>query len=174
MAGDVCKCDVCVCPPPIDHTGIDAATRIAVKRKIPVVIFVRSAEQFIVGSVTVRVDSMYGHPGPCVVFGVPSPDGHRYFKMTDEHSSAEDIQSQIAQRESEVKGPVAIPFSDPFSSSNQRGPVRPDDSRTNVGLRFHASHNCPQCGRTQTVISGRGPGNTHTHTCARCATTWYH
>lgn len=41
-------------------------------------------------------------------------------------------------------------------------------------LRFHAGHNCPSCGAYRNVVTGSGPGGTHTHTCPRCNLSWYH
>ena len=37
---------------------------------------------------------------------------------------------------------------------------------------FHPGHNCPNCGRVQTVIYSAGPGRYHTHRCGN--TLWYH
>lgn len=41
-------------------------------------------------------------------------------------------------------------------------------------LRFHAGHNCPSCGAYRNIITGQGPGGTHTHTCPSCRVSWYH
>jgi len=51
----------------------------------------------------------------------------------------------------------------------------------NQGLwGYNSNHTCPNCHytsppRTGTwVVSGSGPNGTHTHTCPRCGTSWYH
>lgn len=39
---------------------------------------------------------------------------------------------------------------------------------------FDASHNCPECGRSQFGVSGRGPTpGSHTHTCS-AGHSWWH
>lgn len=43
------------------------------------------------------------------------------------------------------------------------------------GVGYNPSHRCPNCGRSQYVVSGRGPApGTHTHMCGGCGTAWYH
>lgn len=39
---------------------------------------------------------------------------------------------------------------------------------------FHAGHNCPNCRRTQYVISGHNRDGTHNHACTACPTVWRH
>lgn len=41
------------------------------------------------------------------------------------------------------------------------------------GDRYNASHTCPECGRSQFVVSGSRPGGGHYHTCA-AGHTWWH
>jgi hypothetical protein len=65
----------------------------------------------------------------------------------------------VIVRPSEVR-PVPLPGARPVQ---QRG-----------GLQHDPDHQCDRCGASQYVISGRGPGGTHTHTCGRCGTVWYH
>lgn len=42
------------------------------------------------------------------------------------------------------------------------------------GERFNASHQCPQCGRTQYRIAGWVGNGQHRHTCVSCGTSWIH
>ena len=55
----------------------------------------------------------------------------------------------------------------------KRGEVKPSVASP-FRSGFHAGHDCPVCGRSQYVISGRGPvPGSHTHTCA-AGHTWWH
>lgn len=54
-----------------------------------------------------------------------------------------------------------------------KGEVKPVAASSFRG-GFNASHSCPVCGRSQYVVSGRGPvPGSHTHTCA-AGHTWWH
>lgn len=111
--------------------------------------------------------SLPGYPDKCLVISSPDKDGNHYWLKTFD---------QYGNEVKESVQPLAIPF-DPFSPSSQRSTVQVGADRPGEGnrsLRFNASHNCPECGRNQFVVSGNGPGRTHTHTCNKCGTTWYH
>lgn len=47
-------------------------------------------------------------------------------------------------------------------------------ARTFRGDQFNASHNCPNCNRSQFRISGWVGNGQHRHTCASCGTSWVH
>lgn len=65
---------------------------------------------------------------------------------------------------------LAIPFEERTSRLDH------SQSRAVARITYHSDHNCPSCGRQQTLIDNEdGPGSgTHTHKCHHCGTVWYH
>lgn len=144
---------------------------IALKSGKPLVTFVgcyvTATGDYVVASTRV----LEGYPAQCIVIAVPDK-GYLYWQATLPITATEvDIVKAVSQQ--------ALPFqpsSDPFDPSNKRTTAQREGQLGGraVGLQHNASHNCPSCGARQTIVSGQGPNGTHTHTCPRCQTTWYH
>lgn len=57
--------------PPIEPTYQEASAE-AVRRNVPLVVFIGHARRHIAGAVSCEVESLTGYVGPCVVVGVPA------------------------------------------------------------------------------------------------------
>lgn len=104
--------------PPIEKIAAESsdpyetALAEAVKARKPLVVFVRCESQKAPGAVTVRVNHLPGIGAePAVVFAVPAPGGHKFYRVLP----GGDVASEIALRESEVSRAAS-----PFDKFNQR------------------------------------------------------
>lgn len=82
----------------------------------------------------------------------------------------------VTPREHDALIRAGAVYSPPQAPPAARGVAAPRPFRRPGGMGggFHAGHDCPNCGRAQYVVSGGGPGGTHTHTCGGCGTSWHH
>lgn len=69
------------------------AARMAVKRRVPLIVFVRCPEVKVEGAVTLRVDSLPGYSGPTVVVSVP--DGKDWLTYVSEFDPRKVTVSQL-------------------------------------------------------------------------------
>jgi predicted RNA-binding Zn-ribbon protein involved in translation (DUF1610 family) len=133
-------------------------------------VYVGMPSKFNSYSIVCERDSLEGYPAKCIVLSRPQNGEMIWIKTMDENGNT------IPERKA---SPSAIPFPqyklDP-KSIPRKVTVPPDSLEGKAaGPRFNASHQCPNCGAQQLVISGKGPApGSHTHTCPNCGTVWYH
>jgi len=146
--------------------------QLAVKQAKPLVTFLGVQPRAIDGALVCKTLYLPDYPGMCIV--VAAPKGNSLYWKKTLPMNASDAEICAVVHSCKAVQPSADPFDGSFR--RQSTTARPDGRDANaVGLQHHAGHNCPNCGARQTIISGQGPTrNTHTHTCARCQTIWYH
>lgn len=120
---------------------------------------------------SVRQDDTLGKPGIYLSF----TDGSQYRFEPD--VDRYDLRAWILARKA-VK-PMQTPFEKvqpPLDPRSVPREVKDADGKSGAAsLQYHAGHRCPQCGTSQTIVSGAGPiAGSHTHRCPRCNTEWFH
>lgn len=116
-------------------------------------------------AVVCETESLAGYPSKCIVLGRPENGELLWTSTMDEAGRV--LQEKAVQ-------PAADPFDTRFQRPARTAPREGVAVGAGSAVGFHAGHQCPTCGASQFVVSGRGPGGTHAHTCSRDGTTWFH
>lgn len=77
----------------------------------------------------------------------------------------EEFRKSRGQVKKQAGSPAKVPFAQPDQVSSR--------AVARTGLVYNPSHNCPTCGKVQTIIQNDA-GPNHTHQCGNCSTVWYH
>lgn len=159
--------------PPIqdDEAAYADAYHRAEKNKQWLIIYVYTTPRNLPGTVSVQLDDFNGNDTPRIICAQPG--------------TLQGVQLKVDASDAQIRAVIggeaqgAVPFLDQRSVPRKIVPHEEAGALPVGGDRkmiFNASHTCPQCGTRQTIISGSGPGNTHTHTCPnpQCRAVWYH